>query len=108
MNPCSFSTRRTSFFSFEYGTRVLRAELELALRMDVRRSAIGSVILMAGTPSPARLPHPRDLSLGGQHAEADPAHLELPVVGPSPPAQLAAVVPAGGELGRSELFDSPG
>src|SRR5262247_3180654 len=120
MNPCSLRTRTTSFFSFEYGATVDLAPIRFALRILVRRSAIGSVMLtesLASTVSaskreskslPACLPNARDLALRGEAPETDPADLELPVIGPAPAAELAAVVAARRELRRPQLLHLPG
>src|SRR5580704_13750174 len=71
-----------------------------ALRMRVSMSAIGSVIM----GSPARLDHARDLAAERQHAQANPAQLELAVIASRPPAHLAPVVMADDELGPAIEF----
>jgi hypothetical protein len=57
------------------------------LRIRVSMSAIGSVIMA----SPAGLDHARELSPKRKHPEADPAKLEVTVVGARAAAHLAAV-----------------
>src|SRR5919206_3695464 len=61
----------------------------IALRMRVRKSAMGSVIDMR---SPARLGHAGDEPLVRQLAQADPAEAELAVDGARAPAAPAARV----------------
>src|ERR1043166_5599803 len=59
-------------------------------------SAMGSVMVMAG--SPTRLRDARELTGVRELAEADPAQPELPVVRAWTAAPLAPVVPVRGEL----------
>src|SRR5271154_5521594 len=54
MYPSSFSTLRMASFSFEAPTPTVGLPADCALRMRVRRSAIGSVMLIVRA-SPARL-----------------------------------------------------
>ena len=51
------------------------------------------------------LTHAGDLALVSQLAEADTADAVVPEIGMGTAAQLAAVVLAGGELGRTGLLD---
>ena len=51
------------------------------------------------------LTHAGDLALVGQLTEADTADTVVPEIGVGTAAQLAAVVLAGGELGRTGLLD---
>ena len=51
------------------------------------------------------LPHAGDLALIGQLTEADTADAVVPEVSMRAAAQLAAVILAGGELGRTGLLD---
>src|SRR5437764_12986712 len=67
------------------------------LRMRVRRSAIGSVIMRR---SPARFGQAGDLSLAAEVPETQPTHPEAPVERPRAPAERAAVVRADLELRR--------
>src|SRR5688500_16215938 len=105
MYPCSLMTRSMRCFRWENGTFTVRYWFELALRIRVRRSATGSVMLMG---LPARFPHAGDLALQGQIPEANAADLELSVKGPAPAAELAPVVAAGRELGSPLLLHPPG
>ena len=54
---------------------------------------------------PGSLADTGDLALVSQGAEADTAHAVVTQVGVGAAAQLAAVVLAGGELGRTGLLD---
>src|SRR3954451_15395774 len=74
-----------------------------ALRIRVRKSAVGSVIVMGQGLLPARLRHAGDHALVRQLAQADPADAELPVHGAGAPTAAAAGVAAGLELGRAPL-----
>src|SRR3972149_4224063 len=117
------SSRRTSarrFLSFEPGTSTVALRDRIPLRMRVRRSAIGSVMVhlcssgprcgsrspgrsaaprsrgsipaaSARTALPARLHDAGDLALERQEAEAEAAELELPHVRARAPAQRATV-----------------
>ncbi len=51
------------------------------------------------------LTHAGDLALVSQLTEADTANTVVPEIGVGTAAQLAAVVLAGGELGRTGLLD---
>src|SRR5881296_3611543 len=77
-------------------TVALRAAV--ALRMRVRKSAIGSVSIAA---SPARLHQARDLPATHQIPQAESAHAEAAVERPRAAAQRAAVVGAHLELRRA-------
>src|SRR3546814_12480620 len=65
-----------------------------ALRMRVSMSEIGSVMVMVGLPSPARLGDAGDLPGVHHPAEADPAAAELAVHGVRTTAPLAPRVVA--------------
>src|SRR3546814_9863989 len=69
-----------------------------ALRMRVSMSEIGSVMVMVGLPSPARLGDAGDLPGVHHLAEADPAEAELAVHGVRTTAPLAPRVGAHLEL----------
>src|SRR2546425_8314677 len=101
----SSSLRRSVIltFSFEAGISTFSCSARLALRMRVRRSATGSLIMVSAL-LPARLDHARDLALEGQFPEADAAGLELPQVPARPAAQLAAGVGPRFELGHTLLL----
>src|SRR5437773_1578349 len=77
------------------GTSTFALRAMIALRIRVRKSAIGSVM---GSLSPARLDDARDLATQRQPTEADAAHLELAQIRARPAADLAAVLPANLEL----------
>src|SRR6266542_7045911 len=100
MKPSSLRSSLIFTFSFEDGMSTFSCSARLALRMRVRRSAIGSLIDMVARPLPARLDHARHLALQGELPEADPAQLELPEKPARPAAQLAAAVDARLELRR--------
>src|SRR5277367_2338525 len=61
MYPSSFRTLRMASFSFEAPTPTVGLPADCALRMRVRRSAIGSVMLIVRA-SPARLRQARNLA----------------------------------------------
>src|SRR5262245_29352939 len=103
MKPSSLRRSVIRTLSFEDGMSTFSCSARLALRMRVRRSATGSLI-MVSVLLPARLDHARDLALEGELSEADAAGLELPQVPAGPAAQLAAVVRARLELGRALLL----
>src|SRR5262245_57542868 len=94
MKPSSFRISAIRTLSLEDGMSTFSCSARLALRMRVRRSAIGSLRMAL----PARLHDARDLTLERQLAEAKPAQLELPEVAARPPAQLAPVIGARLEL----------
>src|SRR3712207_3807485 len=73
----------------------------MPLRIRVRKSAMGSVMLMRRLP--ARLRHPGDLPRVRQLAQAYPADAELAVHRPGSAAAAAARVVAGLELRRARL-----
>src|SRR5215470_13353228 len=98
MKPSSLRISVMRTLSLEAGMSTFSCSARLALRMRVRRSAIGSLIDMSGS-SPARLDHPGHLALEGELPEAEPAELELSDEAARAPAQLAAVVHARLELG---------
>src|SRR5688572_10446847 len=79
----------------------------IPLRMRVRKSAMGSVMLMRAA-LPARLGHARDVALVRELAQADAAEPELLVDGARAAALAAARVPAGLVLGRPRGADDLG
>src|ERR1700722_15402829 len=79
------------------GTSVRSCRARPALRIRVSMSAMGSVIMA----SPAGLDHARELAPEREHPEADPAKLEVTVVGARATANLATVPVPGGELLRA-------
>src|SRR3954466_9352294 len=97
--------RASSAFIFEAGISTSSCPACSPLRMRVRKSAIGSVIDMAGpVVLPARLPDAGDQALRGDLAQADAAQAELAVVRARPPAALAAGVVARLVLRRAGLL----
>src|ERR1700690_762848 len=96
MYPSSFRMRAISVFNLEIGTSTRLCFAAVALRMRVRKSAIGSVCIIL---LPARFHHSRDLSLECHAAETDAAHLELADIAARAAAATAAVAHANLELG---------
>src|SRR5215510_10978834 len=94
MKPSSFRISAMRTLSREQGMSTFSCSARLALRMRVRRSAIGSLRMAL----PARLHDARNLALERQLAEAEPAQLELPEVAARAAAQLAPVIGARLEL----------
>src|SRR5215467_7799472 len=101
MKPSSLRSSTMRTFSLEAGMSTFSCSARLALRMRVRRSAIGSLLIAA---SPARLHDARHLTPESELAEAQPAHLELAEIPAGPAAQLAAVVGPRGKLRRPLRF----
>src|SRR5215510_3125411 len=95
MKPSSLRSSTIRTLSLDDGMSTFSCSARLALRMRVRRSAMGSLFMAA---SPARLRDARHLALEGELAEAQPAELELPDVAPRASAQLAPVLGARREL----------
>src|SRR5215210_1608085 len=87
--------RAISRLRFDEGMSTVSWAAVIPLRIRVRKSAIGSVMDMA---LPAALGHPRDVTLVGQLAQADPAQAELPEHRAGAAAAPAAGVLAGLEL----------
>src|SRR5689334_20921569 len=77
-------------FTRELGTSRVSWPARMALRMRVKRSAIGSVIIIAILP--ARLDQSRDMAFAGVIPEADAAHAEAAEKRPRAAAQRAAVI----------------
>src|SRR5438045_9064615 len=90
--PSSTSTRAISAFWRDQGTSTLALRALFAFRMRVRRSAIGSVIIAASAPSPARLREAGDLASACQIAQAEAAHAEPPEERARPSAERAPFV----------------
>src|SRR5688572_485905 len=99
--------RASSFFSFDDGISTVSWAAMIPLRMRVRKSAMGSVMLMRD-PLPARLGHAGDVALVGHLAQADPAQAELAVHGTRPAALAAARVRPGLVLRRPRGADDLG
>src|ERR1700704_1216905 len=92
--------RATWVPSFDAGTSTVWCEAEIALRMRVRTSEMGSVIDMR---LPARLRHSGHVAVVGKLPQADAADAELSVDGPRAAAAAAARVAAGLVLGSAQL-----
>src|SRR5829696_8469109 len=92
--------RASSFLSVDDGISTVSWAAMIPLRMRVRKSAMGSVMLMP-RPLPARLGHAGDVALVGHLPQADPAQAELAVDGTGPAALAAARVRPGLVLGRT-------
>src|SRR5215831_12659746 len=103
MKPSSLSSSVILTFSFEAGISTFSCSARLALRIRVKRSATGSVI-MGGSLLPARFDHARHLALEGQLTEADSTELELPQVPAGTATELASVVRPRLEPGRALLL----
>src|SRR3954447_11773848 len=93
--------RASSFLSLDDGISTVSWAAMIPLRIRVRKSAMGSVMLIALPPSPARLGHAGDEALVGHLAQADPAQAELAVDGTRPAAAATARVRPGLELRRA-------
>src|SRR5215216_1515667 len=83
--------RASSFLSFDEGISTVSWAAMIPLRMRVRKSAMGSVMLMP-IPLPARLGHAGDVALVGHLPQADAAQAELLVDGTRPAALATARV----------------
>src|SRR5579862_6718541 len=90
--------------SFELGIFTVSCMAVLAFRMRVSMSAMGSVMVMASPPSPARLRHAGDLPGVDQLPQADTAQPELAVDGLGPATSAAPGVAPDLELGRALLL----
>src|SRR5271167_2548279 len=80
--------RAISVFNLDTGTSTRWCFAAVALRMRVKKSAMGSVCINL---LPARFRHSRDFSLERHAAETDTAHLELPNISTGAAAAAAAV-----------------
>src|ERR1035437_9538883 len=89
-------------FNFELGIFTVSNMAELALRIRVSMSAMGSVIVMVRLPT--RLCHARDLPGVHHHTQADTAEPELAVNGLGSTAPLAAGVAPHLEFGCALLL----
>src|SRR5918997_3088491 len=92
--------RASSALKVEWGITAASWSAWRALRMRVRKSAMGSVWLME---LPAALGEAGDVALVRVRPKADPAEAKLAQVGARPAALAAAVVFACLELGRARL-----
>src|SRR5262249_58328652 len=103
MKPSLLRISAMRSLSRDDGMSTFSCSARLALRTRVRKSAMGSLLIVA---SPARLDHARHLTLERELPEAQPAHLELAQVTAGAAAQLAPVVATRRELrGPLRLHD---
>src|ERR1700677_1033475 len=102
MKPSRSRMEARDTFSLEPGIFTVSNMAELALRIRVSMSAMGSVIVMVRLPT--RLCHAGDLPGVHHHTQADPAEPELAVHGLGPATALAARVTPHLELGRALLL----
>src|SRR5580658_10207886 len=87
-------------FSFEAPTPTVALPADCALRMRVRRSAIGSVMLIVRA-SPARLGKARNLSAARGLAELRPCQAEFAVYPARAPGDRAPIaLPHGARIAR--------
>src|SRR5436190_23872558 len=86
----------------------------IALRIRVRKSAMGSVLALKGclgrfgSGLPGGLRHSRDEAVVGHLTQADPAQAELAIDGAGPAAAAATAVLPGLELRGPSLADPLG
>src|SRR5215217_5698169 len=99
--------RASSFLRVDDGISTVSWAAMIPLRMRVRKSAMGSVMLMPGR-LPARLGHAGDEALVGHLPQADPAQAELAVDGAGTAALAAARVRPGLVLRRTRRPDDLG
>src|SRR5215218_1732611 len=90
--------RASSTLNFEAGMSTESCWADSALRMRVRKSAIGSLTAIGLQQLPAGLRHAGHEALVRLLAQADPAEAELAEVRTRATAALAAVVVTGLEL----------
>src|ERR1700679_1065875 len=102
MKPSRSRMEASDSLSLEPGIFTVSNMAELALRIRVSMSAMGSVIVMAGLPT--RLSHAGDLTGMHHDAQADTAQPELAVDGLGPATSLATGVPTHLELGGALLL----
>src|SRR5208283_4730167 len=93
--------RAISVFNFDTGTSTRCCFAAVALRMRVKKSAIGSVCI---TLLPARFRHSRDFSLERHAAETDTAHLELANIPAGAATATAAIAHTDLKLGLLQRF----
>src|SRR5216683_7748050 len=95
MYPSRFSTSSTLERILDAGDATTAWRALCPLRIRVSISPRGSLIVIEATLLPARLDHPRDLPRGGEFAQRDARHPELPVIAARAAGQGAAVTHAG-------------
>src|SRR5437588_2931784 len=103
MYPCSLRIRASSTLNRECGIATESWSAASPLRIRVRKSPIGSVIVIGVGLLPARLREPGHVAIVRHLPQADPAEAELAEVGARPTAAPAAVVVPALELLRPRL-----
>src|SRR5271170_1892384 len=98
--------RASSAFWREAGISTVSCEAWIALRIRVRKSAMGSVIDMGWLRLPRGLRHAGDLALVRHLAQADPTEAELAVHRAGTAAAVAAAVRARLEFCGARLPDA--
>src|SRR5260370_9226248 len=93
--------RAISVFNFDTGTSTRWCFAAAALRMRVKKSAMGSVCI---TLLPARFRHSRDFALERHAAETDTAHLEFANVSAGTATDAAAITHPPFKLGLLDRF----
>src|SRR5437588_9397122 len=104
MYPSRCRMAANASLSLEDGMRTVSCMATLPLRMRVSMSAMGSVIVIASSPSPAGLRDAGNLAGVDQLPKADPAQPELAVDRARPTAAPAAGVGPHPELGLALLL----
>src|SRR5881394_2010346 len=108
LKPSMYPSRSRMFasasFTFDEGMRTVSCMATLALRIRVSMSAMGSVIVIGGPPSPARLRDAGQLAGMHQLPNANAAQSELAVHRSRPAAPPAARIGAYFELGLAHLL----
>src|SRR3954447_23966713 len=97
--------RAISTLSFDAGMSTVSWAAWIPLRIRVKKSAMGSVMLMRAY-LPAALRHPGDVAVVGELAQADPADAELAIDTARAPALAAPGVLTGLELVGARLTDA--
>src|ERR1044071_5094789 len=99
--------RAHSDFSRDDGMSTVSWAAWIALRIRVRKSAMGSVLALTdcsgGCWLPRRLGHARDEAVVGHLTQADPAQAELAIDGARPATAPATAVLPGLELRGARL-----
>src|SRR5262245_59731599 len=112
MKPSSLRTIARAVRTLEAGMVTDGRRIAFAFRMRVRKSAIGSVIVMGARAKPGilpgGLPHSGDLSLESEGAEADATEPDLSIVRAHAAADLAARVRASLALRLPVTLDDQG
>src|SRR5947207_9443440 len=104
MYPSRSRMLASASFNFEDGIGTVSCIATLALRIRVSMSAIGSVIVIAETPSPARLRHAGQLPRVCHLPDADAAQPEVAVDRTRPATAATPRVAPHLELGLAHLL----